>query len=554
MVLDYKDYDKLLSYNKKRNIFHTLGFILVFIIIVAAIAFVISWRNNTQLNKLMSALKYDETQQFIESHYFFFHAKSQDEARALIKLVRQPDAAADSFFAENSPDSFPSYWNKYVQYFFNEGNYRVAQTYMDYLSGKFSDRELSDYHCISDTILNNFSPSNNCLSAVATPAVKPYAAMLAQTQRTKKFDWIFDKNGIPLLYRNIVTGKEDYYYDELRWLKPEEMLSLNDKDRLNRIYLTIDITLQKAAYKALGKYNGSILLSGKKGNLLAMVSKTDDNGIPVFFRLMKPGSICKIVTASSALRNKLDLSKIFPVDCKGFIVPYDNYIFYDWIAHKKVNTLVEALSSSCNVSFGIIGHYLKTEALKKEFANFGINKKIKLESVEFDAGKIIDSTTDPAYEYSLAIGDRYVLISPMLAELWASSLINDGIAMNPYMLREIKSITGNSYRTAREEIFMKFTHKDYLPLIKEGMINAVESDIGTGKNARLSNYRIAFKTGTAGNKKPDYDAIIIGFAPVESPQFAFSLFAVHAGKASLEGARIIKEFLSEALPHALPPP
>lgn len=72
--------------------------------------------------------------------------------------------------------------------------------------------------------------------------------------------------------------------------------------------------------------------------------------------------------------------------------------------------------------------------------------------------------------------------------------------------------------------------------------------LGPVKKARLPNYRIAFKTGTAGEKAPDYDSIIIGYAPVENPQFAYSLFALHAGRASLEGARIIKELLSESIP------
>lgn len=546
MVLDYKDYDKLISYNKKRRRFHTALLILFSFIAIASLAFFISWENNAHLQGLLNQLKFDEGAHYIDSHYFFFHTKKVAEARALIHLVKEPDAPVDEYFAQNSPDSLPAYWNKYVEYFLNEGNYLAAKAYVDYLNKNLLSRDIKEYQCITTTILNNFIATDNCLSTIQTPSIKKYAPILINAVRTRKFNWIFDRNGNPLIYRSLDNGKVEYYYDEMKWLKPE-MLSLKEKDYFNRIFLTLDMRMQKAAYKALGKYEGSLLLMGKNGDLRTMVSHANDNGEPMFFRLLKPGSIVKIVTSSAAFRNKLDLSKVFPVECKGFIVPFDKYIFYDWIEHKTVHNIVEALSRSCNVSFGMIGHILKADTLKMELGNFGINKKIKVESVEYDAGKIIDDPSDPLYEYSLAIGDKYVLVSPMLSILWASSFINDGIAMNPYLVKEIKSITGHSYRTYREEIFSKFTHKDYLPQIKEGMVQAVESEMGTGKKAKLPNYRIAFKTGTAGEKAPDYDSVIIGYAPVENPQFAYSLFALHAGRASQEGARIIKEFLSENL-------
>ena len=550
MVLDYKDYDKLISYNKKRTRLHTVIFVLFCAITISTILFVVSWRNNTHLQELLASLKFDETARFIDSHYFFFHQQNAGEARALLKLVKEPDSPADEYFSENLPGSLPSYWNKYVEYFLQIGNYHASKAYVDYLSANFSNDELNDYKCISATILNNFTSSDNCLSGIKTATVKKYASILIDAERSKKYNWIFDRNGIPLIYKNLINNQVEYYYDEIKWLKPE-MLLLKEKDHYNRIFLTLDMVTQKAAYKALGKYEGSLILMGKNGNLIALVSKENDKGTPMFFRLLKPGSIIKIVTSSAAFRNKVDLSKVFPIECKGFIVLFDKLIFYDWIEHKTVNSIVEALSVSCNISFGIIGHALKINALKKELENFGINRKIKLEAVEFDAGKIIDNSADPAYEYSLAIGDKYVMVTPLLSILWASSLINDGIAMSPFMMQEIKSITGNSYKTSKEEIFQKFTHKDYLPQIKEGMVNAVETESGTGKKVRLSHCRIALKTGTAGEKTPDYDSVIIGYAPVENSQVAFSLFALHAGRASQEGTRIIKEFLSDALPQQL---
>ena len=54
----------------------------------------------------------------------------------------------------------------------------------------------------------------------------------------------------------------------------------------------------------------------------------------------------------------------------------------------------------------------------------------------------------------------------------------------------------------------------------------------------------AMKTGTAGERKPGLNTVVFGFAPLANPQVAFAFVAEHAGKAELEGARIVRDFLS----------
>ncbi len=118
--------------------------------------------------------------------------------------------------------------------------------------------------------------------------------------------------------------------------------------------------------------------------------------------------------------------------------------------------------------------------------------------------------------------------------------------MKPRLIKEKRNLLDSIYENSQEEIFKKFTNEKYLQPIRDGMIKAVSSEYGTGKRAYLENFKVGLKTGTAGEKFPNYDAVIIGFAPSDKPELAFSLFALRAGKASLEGARVIKEFFSVA--------
>ena len=56
------------------------------------------------------------------------------------------------------------------------------------------------------------------------------------------------------------------------------------------------------------------------------------------------------------------------------------------------------------------------------------------------------------------------------------------------------------------------------------------------------------KTGTAGERKRGLEALILAFAPVESPRIAFGVIAEDAGPAEFAGAKIAHDFLEAMAP------
>ena len=60
---------------------------------------------------------------------------------------------------------------------------------------------------------------------------------------------------------------------------------------------------------------------------------------------------------------------------------------------------------------------------------------------------------------------------------------------------------------------------------------------------------IALKTGTAGQREQGgLQALIVGFAPAESPKIAFGMIAEDAGPAEYAGAKIVRDFLETMRP------
>jgi peptidoglycan glycosyltransferase len=71
---------------------------------------------------------------------------------------------------------------------------------------------------------------------------------------------------------------------------------------------------------------------------------------------------------------------------------------------------------------------------------------------------------------------------------------------------------------------------------------------GTGRRAPVEGISIALKTGTAGERKSGLEALIMAFAPVESPKIAFGIIAEDAGPAEFAAAKIAHDFVERLRP------
>jgi penicillin-binding protein A len=330
------------------------------------------------------------------------------------------------------------------------------------------------------------------------------------------------------------------------------------------VYTTLDYSLQKVAYDALGNSKGSVvLLKVDTGEILAMVSKpsfdpnilsksweslNQNENRPLLNRavsgLYAPGSTFKIITGISALENiegivhetfidtgKMDLGG-------GYTLSNDK-----GKAMGKIN-LEQAIIRSSNLFFGNLGIRLKGNLLKTA-EKFRFNKNIPADGI------IIDKSRFPGYrpneKGNLAqsgFGQAEVLATPIQMALVAQTIANAGVMMSPTLINKVTDYNGNVVQNLNTAAIGEITSADYASEIGRYMREVVSQ--GTGTRAQVSGIQVSGKTGTAQHiesKTPH--SWFIGFAPYKNPEIAIAIIVEDGGYGGIAAARISSKVMSK---------
>jgi len=337
----------------------------------------------------------------------------------------------------------------------------------------------------------------------------------------------------------------------------------------NNLILTIDHNLQALARELIGNNRGSIVaIDPKTGEILAMVSTPDFNpneqalednwaelsineNSPLLPRavvgLYPPGSTFKVVTAVSAIEEGLN---DFKVEDTGSVV-IDGKTFSN--AGNKVYgelDMTAAMALSSNVYFSKLTEVMDAGGLVKTAENAGLNKNINFDipTNKSSINRDIKSKTEFA---ATAIGQGKLLVTPLQMALICSGIANDGIIMNPYLVKSISDKNNTILTNTLSKKLYTFTDSKTATLVKEMMIEVVK--VGTGTKAALSEVVVAGKTGTAQNEKSIEDggndhAWFIGFAPAEDPEIAIAVILENQSKDGGQiAAPIARKIISEWL-------
>ncbi len=356
----------------------------------------------------------------------------------------------------------------------------------------------------------------------------------------------------------------------------KELLDLNDSNPMgelknilgdgksvgNNVVLTVDHDIQSYAYKLLGNRKGSIvLMNPKTGEIYSMISSPSFNpstlkenwddivsneDSPLLNRatmgMYTPGSIFKVITATAALENnKADET----YKCEGSI-NIDGYVLKDYgeEVHGEVD-LRKALVKSCNTAFGKIGLEVGADKLKRTSEKYMINGNIPfdLRTAKSIFSENIESRPELG---ATAIGQGKILVTPLNMAMIASAIANQGDMVKPILVKEIVSNESRVLRKNKTEILSRATSPEISEQLKSMMIDVVEK--GTGRNARISNIKVAGKTGTAQNETGKEHAWFIGFAPADDPIVAVAVIVENSGKTGgTEAAPIARDLMKKAI-------
>ena len=353
-----------------------------------------------------------------------------------------------------------------------------------------------------------------------------------------------------------ITGLE-LTYDSLLKGTPGFMIMLKDGkgnvspsadlDRIsaingNSLKLTLDIQLQQIVEYELMKgvertksESGTVIaINPKTGELLAMASYPgyDPNNMlklsaenmrnRAITDVYEPGSTFKLITAASALEEKL-ITPSDSVDGQDGYADFGEYIIRD--AHKigKV-TFKEALSHSSNVVFAELANQIPRDKLYKYMRDFGFGNTLGLDVIGELSGKLFKPKTYTAVRKRY-LGHGYGLMATPLQIVCSYACVaNHGILMKPYIVSEVRDNKDELIRKNKPEKIRRVITETTSDTLINMLVDVVEN--GTGQNVKIKGISIAGKTGTSQQlvngrySKRNYNASFAGFFPAEQPLIA----------------------------------
>jgi stage V sporulation protein D (sporulation-specific penicillin-binding protein) len=309
-----------------------------------------------------------------------------------------------------------------------------------------------------------------------------------------------------------------------------------------KVQLTIDTKIQHTLERALDKrmvdQNAvgamGIVMDPHTGAILAMATRPafDPNRYKEFpaelrknraiIDVFEPGSAFKIVTASAALEHGL-VTPDTMIDCEGgSFNPYGHRIS-DYHKMGVVN-FSKCVEESSNIAMIKVAAMLGPERVEQWIRRFGFGKATS-PHFPMESGGIFRSRSkwSRLSMGSLPMGQEISVTMPQLAKSF-SMIANGGFEVEPYFVERSVSAFGESTYQHEPPSGARVISAKTAKTMQELLGRVCE--FGTGQPARIPEYTVGGKTGTAQMKRkngPGYDpdrytAVFAGFAPVSNPR------------------------------------
>ncbi len=365
-----------------------------------------------------------------------------------------------------------------------------------------------------------------------------------------------------------IMSEADVHGRPIRFSKERYIEAVDGYD----IFLTIDETIQFFTEKALEQaaldYNlkrgaAAIVMNPNTGEILAMASYPDfdpnhPDAKPDFvdnpewegfgsvedtnllwqtvFRnkavndTYEPGSTFKAITAAAALEEGV-VTPETSVVCKPYSLA--GHTINCWhVGGHGPEDFTHAVYNSCNPVFVQEALAVGIDKFYTYVRMFGFQKRTGLE--------ISGEPTDEEYrnlwhkdpkEIDLAVagfGQRFQ-ISPIQLATAYCAIANGGNLMKPMLVKQIADSSGNIIQKFEPQVVRKVISEETSKTIRT-ILEGVVSE-GTGKNAYVSGYRIAGKTGTSETLQTEsegrYVVSFVAFAPADKPEIVVLVMLDH---------------------------
>jgi penicillin-binding protein 2 len=262
----------------------------------------------------------------------------------------------------------------------------------------------------------------------------------------------------------------------------------------------------------------------------------------------EPGSVFKVVTGLAALQEgRTTPSSRFL--CPGYL-QLGRWVFRDLQAHGVVD-FTTGVAQSCNVMFWTLGRALGPQRLADYARQLGFGRPTEVDLPLEVAGVIPDPEYKqrtwreawyPGDTLNMAIGQGFVLVTPLQVARALSAVANGGTLLQPRLARAVLSPDGRLVRTFPPKVQGSLQASPFaLAALRRGLEAVVER--GTGQAARVEGLRVAGKTGSAETPRGRPHAWFAGYAPADQPRIVVVVLVEHGYRGGLSAAPIARAIL-----------
>lgn len=375
-------------------------------------------------------------------------------------------------------------------------------------------------------------------------------------------------------------------------------LRRNDGEPGLDLTLTLDIRLQEYAAQRLGDESAAVVVMDiHNGDVLVMASTPsfDPNAFnrgltteewrdlvnnprsPLSNKAISgtfhPGSTIKMVVAMAALEHNV-ITPDQKVFCPGHM-SLGNFKFHCWKkgGHGAVD-MHDSIKHSCDVYYYEIARRLGIDKIAEMAKRFGLGIPTGIDLPNERAGVIptrdwkratLNQPWHPGENLVNAIGQGYMLSTPLQLAVMTARIANGGLAVTPHVARD-KVIDKQAESREDQQWPSCGCSPKHIDTVKKGMFGVSNEPGGTAYKARIDQEGmwLSGKTGTAQvrritareretgvRKNEDLPwkerdhALFVAYAPDHAPRWSIAVVVQHGGGGSAVAAPIARDIMIE---------
>jgi penicillin-binding protein 2 len=404
------------------------------------------------------------------------------------------------------------------------------------------------------------------------------------------------KSGVEKYYENLLHGKVGYQTVETD-VSGRTIRVINKvyPQSGKKLYLSMDIRLQKAVYDALkGKRGAAVVIDASNGEVLAIASSPtfDPNlfvsGIsqkdyktlsgslqrPLFNRAVRgvypPASTLKPFIGLAGLDKGYVSPKYAIFDSGKFKLPNSSHVYKDWkkMGHGIIN-FKRAITVSCDTYYYQLGNKMGISVIEDMLMQFGFGQSTHIDINEETSGVVASPRWKkhskglgwyPGDTVISAIGQGYMLATPLQMANATAAISQHGRRFRPHLL--LKTVNSDNEQEKKhppfEEYPISLKDDSNWDVVIEAMRNVITSNEGTGHRFGSNTpYSVAGKTGTAQvysgkqYEKAKYEdipealrdnSLFVAFSPVKKSKVAIAVVIENDFIASSVARKILDSY------------